>query len=318
MERLRHPTARVEEVLGFLKPRPGGVYVDATIGPGGHAEAILRSVSPPPTVIGIDCDGEMLALARRRLAQFADHVHLVHGWHSQIAEIVRGLGFEAVDGVLVDAGTAMQQLVDPVRGMSLFSDEPLDARYDRSQPLTAYTVVNAYAEDKLAEVLALTGKRRMARKIAKAIVRRRAQQPIRTPREFAEVVHQVLGRSRRGRVDAATEWLAAVRQWVNRELDELEGALRGAAEITVPGGRIVALTWDGGQHRVARAVLQSLARGCICPPHVPCTCGRRPVVKLLTPRGLPAPPEELKDGPATLRTCRLFAAEKLAEEAQQT
>lgn len=314
MKRPEHPTPRVREVLEFIQPRSDGVYVDGTLGLGGHAEAILRAVSPPPTVIGIDCDHEMLALAAERLREFSDHVKIVWGRHSQLDTIVRSLGFSHVDGVVLDIGPSLPFLTDPARGISQTSDQPLDARYDRTQQLTAYTVVNEYPEERLAEVLALTGNRRLARKIAATVVRRRKERPIRTPREFAEIVHEVVGRKRKGQIDAAAPWLMAIRAWVNNELGELEAGIEAAAQVLKPGGRLVVLTWDSTQHRTARQTLQRLARGCICPPHLPCTCGRKPVFRLLTPRGLPTPESELATGPATLRTCRLFAAEKLADE----
>ncbi len=316
MKRLQHPTPRVPEVLEFLQPRSDGVYIDGTVGLGGHTEAIVRAVHPPPTVIAIDCDREALSAAAQRLAAFSDHIRFVWGRHSQLDVIARSLGFEAVDGIVLDIGPSLPFLTDPTRGISLTSDQPLDGRYDRTQPLTAYAIVNEYPEDRLAEVLSITGDRRAARRIARAIVRRRKQQPIRTPKEFAELVHEVLGRSRKGRIDAASPWLLALRAAVNNELGELQGAIEAAARVLKPGARLVVLTWDSSQHRTARTALARLARGCVCPPDLPCTCGRKPIMKLLTPRGLPTPEEQLARGPATWRTCRLFAAEKLPEEAR--
>ena len=193
----------------------------------------------------------------------------------------------------------------------------LDGRYDRTQRLTMWEIVNRWPRKKLFEALAITGKRRLAGIIAKAIVQRRMKGAIDTPRELAKVIAEALGRERRGRVHVSTEWLMALRMAVNRELEEARAGIEAAARIIRPGGRLVVLSWDGTTHRTVRQTLRQLQRGCICPPQLPCTCGREPMLKILTPGGLAPGEAERKANPAA-RTCRLFAAEILALVAKKT
>jgi 16S rRNA (cytosine1402-N4)-methyltransferase len=313
-ELLSHPSAMVAEVLAYLQVAPGGVYVDATIGPGGHAEAILRASAPDGRLLGIDLDETALEMAARRLASFGARVMLVQGRFSQVAEIAARAGLKQIDGLLADLAVSRPQLLDKERGFSFDSDARLDSRYSRRlQSLSAYEVVNQYECERLAEVLALTGKRRLARRLAEAIIRARTERPIESPRQLARVIHAALGRTRRGAADAASEWLMAVRMHVNDELQEAAAGIRAATKVLRPGGRLVVLAWDGTTVRVVRETLRSLARGCTCPPEVPCTCAGHPQLRLFTPRGRRPTAKEIEANRAA-RTCRLFAAEKHTAE----
>jgi 16S rRNA (cytosine1402-N4)-methyltransferase len=313
MSELSHPSAMVAEVLEHLQVESGGVYIDSTVNGGGHTEAILEASGPDGAVIGVDMDREALKLAAARLERFGERVRLVYGRFSQLERAVKEAGALEIDGVLADLGPSRIQLLSQKRGFSFESEGRLDARMDRSQELTAWEIVNRYPRRELFKVLALTGKRREAGALTDAILGRRATGAIDTPRELAELIRERLGRDRRGHVDAATEWLMALRMHVNREIEEAEAGIESAVEVLRPGGRLVVISWDGTTHRAVRQKLRMLAKGCICPPEMPCACGRQPTVKVLTPNGINASEEERKVNPAT-RTCRLFAAESRRSE----
>jgi 16S rRNA (cytosine1402-N4)-methyltransferase len=313
MSEITHPSAMVAEVLEYLKVESGGVYLDSTEGGGGHTEAILEASGPDGAVIGVDLDREALKLAADRLERFGDRVRLLHGRFSQLERAVKEAGALEVDGVLADLGPSRIQLLSHRRGFSFDSEGKLDARMDRRQELTAWDIVNRYPRRELLRVLALTGKRREAGILADAILARRAKGAIETPRELAEVVRRAVGREKRGHVDASTEWLMALRMHVNREIEEAEAGVESAAKVLRPGGRIVVISWDGTTHRAVRQKMRALAKGCICPPDMPCVCGKQPLIKVLTPNGINASEDERKINPAT-RTCRLFAAEVLETE----
>lgn len=313
MYQANHPPAMVAEVLEYLQVRRGGVYLDTTVGMGGHAAAILEASAPDGLLVGIDMDASAIKMAAQRLKRFRERVRLVHGRFSQLETIVARLGVSQVDGVLADLGPSRPQLLSASRGFSFDSDARLDARYDQQQELTAWDVVNRFSRAELVRVLSLTGKRREARRIANAIVAQRASGAINTPRQLASVVHRALGRARSGATDAATEWFMAIRMFVNRELEEAAEGIQAAAKVLRPGGRLVVISWDGTTHATVRRKMRELAGSCSCPPELPCVCGGAPVLKLLTPRGLQASAEEREQNPAT-RTCRLFAAEKAPPE----
>ena len=311
MHRPDHPPAMVDEVLEYLQVRRGGVYLDSTVGMGGHAEAILEASGPDGVLIGVDMDRSALRAAAQRLRRFGERVRLVYGRFSRLENIVAQVGALEVDGVLADLGPSRPQLLSANRGFSFDADARLDARYDQEQDLSAWDVVNRFSRAELVRVLSLTGKRREARRIANAIVARRARGAIDTPRELAAVIREALGRARGGGTDAATEWFMAIRMFVNRELEEAAEGIRAAVKVLRAGGRLVVISWDGTTHATVRRAMRELEGACSCPPELPCVCGRAPALKMLTPRGLEASAEERRRNPAT-RTCRLFAAEKTA------
>lgn len=312
MDELRHPSAMVKEVLEALGVHPGGWWADGTADGGGHTLAIAEATAPDGRIIAFDADPSMLPLLEQRLWEHRDRVTIVHGYISQTDKIVAGVTAEKLDGFLADLGPSRIQLLSPERGFSMSSEARLDARYDRThQRLSAWDVVNRYSRDKLFEVLRITGQPRQAGVIADAIVRAREAGSIDTPAELAEIIRRALGRrARRGGADPATKWLMSIRMAVNRELEEAEEGIEAAVRALRSGGRLAVLSWDGTTHRVVRNKLRELARGCVCPPEVPCTCGRKPVIRLIHGNGVAASEEERRVNPAT-RTCRLFAAEKL-------
>jgi len=298
----------VAEVLAELAVGPGGLWVDATVDGGGHAESILQASAPDGRLIGVDMDPSALELARARLGRFGERVTLVHDRFSRVDRAVGKVTADKADALLADLGPSRHQLVCDERGFSFASGARLDARFDRTQALTAWGVVNEYTRDELVKVLCLTGKPRQARAVADAILRRRQDGAIETVSELAAVVRRAVGRPRRGKADASTEWLMSIRFAVNDELAEAAEGIEAATRAVKPGGRVVILSWDGTTHGLVRRKLRSLARPCTCPPELPCTCGKEPVLWTREGRGRPASEAERKRNRAT-RTCRLFSAQ---------
>jgi len=242
-------------VLQWLRPTPGGVYVDATVGAGGHAERLLEASGPSGTVVGIDRDPEALEVARHRLARFGGRVQLVHGNFAALKTLLHGLGLREVDGVLFDLGVSSLQLQRPERGFSFHFPGPLDMRMDPGQPQTAADLVNRLSEAELADLLRRYGEEPFARRIARSIVRRR---PLRTTTELVEAVQAAVPRSRwPRRLHVATRTFQALRIATNRELECLEEALGQVPEVLRPGGRAVVISFHSLEDRLVKRAFQS-------------------------------------------------------------
>ncbi len=290
---LSHTPVLVEEVLRFLQPRPGGVYVDATVGTGGHAERILQLSSPDGRVVGIDRDAQALEVASRRLAVFGDRVRLLRGDFAALEALARQAGAVPADGVLMDLGVSSLQLSKPERGFSFQEEGPLDMRMDPSQPQTAADLVNTLSEAELAELLRRYGEEPFARRIARAIVRHR---PLRTTTELVEVVRRAVPRHAwPRRIHVATRTFQALRIATNRELEALEQALRQLPEVLGPGGRAVVVAFHSLEDRIVKRAFNSDPR-------------LRPLVR----KPLRPSPQEVARNPRA-RSARLRAAERVQE-----
>ncbi|NPA06632.1 MAG: 16S rRNA (cytosine(1402)-N(4))-methyltransferase RsmH [Chloroflexi bacterium] len=307
-----HVPVMVDTVLTFLAPKPGGRYVDATVGTGGHAEAILRASAPSGQLLGLDVDSQALALARQRLAPFGARVRLVHGSYVHLSDYLRAQGWaDGVDGVLLDLGVSSLQLDRAERGFSFRHDGPLDMRFDpESEGPTAADLVNTLPEAELADLIWRYGEERRARAIARAIVRHR---PIHTTGELAQIIARVT-RGPRGR-HPATRTFQALRIAVNQELRNLEQVLPQAWQALRPGGRLVVIAFHSLEDRLVKHTFRAWAKGCSCPPPpAPCDCAHaRPKARVLKP--FPAWPteDEVARNPRA-RSARVRAIEKLAEE----
>ncbi len=305
-----HVPVMVAEVLGFLRPERGGRFIDATVGFGGHAEALL-SASPAVEVLGIDRDEQALEAAAARLERFGARVHLFHNVYSQLAMCAREIGWDRVDGVLYDLGVSSPQLDDARRGFSLRLDGPLDMRMDRTGRVTAATLLNSESEEELTRIFREYGEEPHARRLARAVVRRRRERPWERTLEFAEFAAAVLGRERRSGLPRATRAFQALRIALNSELQELQEGLGPCVELVRPGGRIVAISFHSLEDRIVKHFFRAQARGCTCPDWFPeCRCGNRPTLKVLTRRPIrPGAAEEERNRRA--RPARLRAAERI-------
>jgi 16S rRNA (cytosine1402-N4)-methyltransferase len=250
-----HASVLLREALELLAVRPGGLWVDGTVGLGGHAEAILRATSPDGRLVGTDRDGETLVRARERLAEFGDRARLVQ---SDFREVPRHLGGEPADGILLDLGISSAQLDDPERGFSFQAEGPLDMRLDRAARTTAEDLVNGLPERDLADLIYEYGEETASRRIARAIAREREREPIRTTTRLADVVRRAAGRSRRPGLHPATRTFQALRIRVNRETDGLAEALAALAGCLKPGGRLAVIAFHSLEDRPVKQTFRAL------------------------------------------------------------
>ena len=302
-----HTPVMVDEVLLTLAPQPGGLYVDATVGGGGHAEAVLEAASPGGLLLGIDADPRALSVARARLAPFGDAALLLEGNFRDIGAVCRAHGFAPVHGVLLDLGLSSLQLSDKERGFSFQTEAPLDMRFSPQQSLTAADIVNTYPEQELAALLWRYGQERRSRAIARRIVRER---PLSTTLELARAVQKAVGGGR-FRIHPATRTFQAIRIAVNAELDNLTLALDQALDLLGHGGRLVVISYHSLEDAIVKGFLRREARDCICTPDTPvCICGHKATLRPVTRGALRPHDDEVATNPRS-RSARLRAAERL-------
>lgn len=300
------------QVVALLAPAAPGTLVDVTVGLGGHAEALLEA-APGFTLVGLDRDPRALELARERLERFGSRVTLLERRFSQLPEVLATLPGPAPSAILADLGCSSLQLDSPERGFSFRHDAPLDMRMGAGGPTAADLLAEA-DEEELVRILWEYGEERRSRAIARAVVRRRRQRPIRTTRDLVELVVEILGPGRRGRVHPATRTFQALRIAVNDELGELERFLEPAVRSLRPGGRLAVISFHSLEDRIVKHTLRRLSGRCSCPPGAPeCRCGAVPLVRLLTRRALRPGAEEIEANPRA-RSARLRAAERLPGE----
>jgi 16S rRNA (cytosine1402-N4)-methyltransferase len=305
---------RVTELLGpALADRPA-VVVDATLGLGGHAAALLAA-HPHLTLVGLDRDPQALALAGRRLVAFADRTHLVHAVYDRIADVLEELGLPRVDGVLFDLGVSSLQLDADERGFSYSRDADLDMRMDPTTGLTAADVLNTYPAGEIARVLREYGEERFAARIASAVVRRRERQPLRRSAELVELLYEAVpAASRRTGGHPAKRTFQALRIEVNGELDALRTAVPAAVDALAMGGRIVVLAYHSLEDRIVKRELTARAQS-RTPQDLPVELpGHGPELRLLTRGAEVARDEETADNPRAA-SVRLRAAERIGEVA---
>ena len=251
-----HEPVMVDEVLQHLEPARGGLFVDCTVGLGGHARALLEHGAS--RLIGLDRDPTALAHAREALGSYADRVELVHRDYRDIATVLGSRGIREVNGVLVDLGVSSMQLDAPGRGFSFRRDDPLDMRMDPTSGATAAEAIASADEQTLANVIYEFGEERHARRVARAIISARTEAPIQTTGRLADVVRRAVPRKGYTRIDPATRTFQAIRIWVNGELDGLDGFLGAATKHLAPGGRLVAITFHSLEDRIVKHTLRAL------------------------------------------------------------
>lgn len=308
MKVFEHYSVMAEECINALRIRPDGIYIDATLGGGGHSSLIAARLKEG-LLIGIDQDQDAIFAASERLKPFGSRFKAVKSNFSEIKAVAEGEGLSAVDGILFDLGVSSFQLDEGSRGFSYRFDAPLDMRMDRENPLDAYQVVNGYSQEKLTEILYRYGEEKMSPRIAAAICRRRAEAPIETTGQLTKLIEKVFPpKERYGNKHPAKRTFQAIRIEVNGELRILEQSIRDAVELLKPGGRIAVMTFHSLEDRIVKNVFADLARGCICDKNIPvCVCGRKPILKQITHKPITATAEELAENnrskPAKLRVC---------------
>lgn len=307
-----HTSVMVREVIASLRCRAGGVYVDGTVGGGGHAEAILQSTAPDGLLIGIDADGEALGEAEQRLAPFGDRKILVRGNFADMETILAERNVGAVDGILLDLGVSSHQLDTAERGFSFTLDAPLDMRMDRDGRRSAADLVNTLPWQELAGIIRDYGEERMAGRIARSIAKAREDSPIRTTTDLAGVVLRAMpAEAARQKIHPATRTFQALRIAVNDELTRLEKAMAGGIKRLGPGGRFSVISFHSLEDRIVKNAFRRAEKGCVCPPDLPvCACGMKPTLKVVTRKPVVPAADEIRDNPRS-RSAKLRTAERI-------
>ncbi len=308
-----HHPVLLRETLELLRPAPGATVVDATLGPGGHATALLELVGPTGRVIGIDRDPAAIALVGARLQGFGERFVALRGDHRNIVTLLHGKGIVVVDAVLADLGISSQQLDDPSRGFSFSADGPLDMRMDPgSGDPPAADLVATLDVSGLRSIFATWGEERLAGRIARAIVRERSKEPIATTGQLASLVEKIAGpAARRYRIHPATRTFQALRIAVNREIQGIPAFVEGAVSLLRRGGRLGVISFHSLEDRAVKSSMHGLAKRCVCPPGMPvCGCGRENVVRLVVSRPVVPGSAESASNPRA-RSAKLRVVERL-------
>jgi 16S rRNA (cytosine1402-N4)-methyltransferase len=300
------------ETIEMLDAGRGGIFVDATVGLGGHTEAILTA-SPENVVCAMDQDENAIVIARERLAKFGDRSRFFHANFSSIRSVLSDFGAEKVDGILADLGVSSLQLDSEDRGFSFRFDAPLDMRMDQtSGRLTAAELIAALPENEIADIIYRYGEERFSRWIARRIVENReAGNPISTTRELAEMIERTVPRSRKDKIHPATRTFQALRIAVNREIEILEQFVSDSVDSLKSEGRLAIITFHSLEDRIVKRAFQKMSGKCSCPPRIPqCMCGAKKVVEVLTRKPVTPNDDEIASNPRS-RSAKLRAVKKI-------
>jgi 16S rRNA (cytosine1402-N4)-methyltransferase len=307
----QHIPVMLGPVIELLNCKPGGIYVDATIGAGGYARSILEKSAADGVVLGLDWDGEAIERVRERLSGYGERLIVEKADFADIRRVLSEHGIREVDGIAADLGVSSFQIEDPKRGFSFIKEGPLDMRMNRDLPQTAADLVNKLPEKDLADLIYRYGEERLSRRIARAIVEARKKNRIADTRELAELIRKTVPATRDSfRIHAATRTFQALRIAVNRELDSLERFLPEALDVLKPGGSLCVVAFHSLEDRMVKEAFRNWARSCRCPrERAACECEGRPLVRLLTKKALRPSPDEVERNPRS-RSARLRAVEK--------
>ena len=313
MTAFKHLSVMPDEVLRFLEPRPGGCYLDGTLGGAGHAALIAERCLPGGgTLIGIDRDREALLAAGERLACFGEGVKLIHGDVAGVVQHLNSLGITRLDGFILDLGVSSHQLDSVQRGFSFQQDAALDMRMDTSSGETAADLVNSLPERELERIIKEYGEERWAKRVAAFIVKARSESAIESTFQLVDLIKGAIPKAKwEERLHPATRTFQALRIAVNHELESLEQGLRGALDHLKPGGRGVVISFHSLEDRIVKHIFREYATGCVCPRNLPvCVCGNQPRLRVLTGRPVMALDEEVLRNPRS-RSAKLRAVERL-------
>ena len=311
MTEFHHIPIMLGEVLELLAPERGGIFVDGTLGGGGHSEGILKRLTDG-RLYGIDRDGEAIAAASERLKPFGDKFKAIRGNFFDMKSLLANEGVTGVEGILLDLGVSSYQLDTPERGLSYHEEAPLDMRMDDRASLSAYDVVNGYSHGELTRIIRDYGEERYAAKVASAIVREREREPINSTTKLADIIkYAIPAANRREGPHPARRTFQAIRIEVNGELAELDKAIRGAHDLLNPGGVMAVITFHSLEDRIVKEVFNRRANPCTCPKEFPvCICGKKADIKKITGKPVTASRQELECNPRA-RSAKLRVAEKI-------
>ncbi|HYT53995.1 MAG TPA: 16S rRNA (cytosine(1402)-N(4))-methyltransferase RsmH [Verrucomicrobiae bacterium] len=305
-----HVSVLVREVIECLRPEPGKRYFDGTVGGGGHAEQILIESSPDGQVLALDRDDTALAETQKRLGRFEGRVIARQASFADAKDILTEIGWDGVDGVILDLGISSDQIDSPERGFSFRGAARLDMRMDRRQSVDAWQIVNSFAVEQLERIFRLYGEEPRARRIAQAIVAGRKQHTVETTTQLVQIIERVKGSGRRDH-HPATQVFQALRIAVNQELQQLEQFLENGYETLRPGGRMVIISFHSLEDRIVKTAFRKWNRACLCPPRaLSCRCGWSQKVKLLTKKPIIPSASEIHANPRA-RTAKMRAVERI-------
>lgn len=306
-----HAPVMPDECISNLDIKEDGIYVDGTIGGGGHSSLICSRLSEKGTLIGIDRDMDALDASRKRLSEFKCTKHFVQSNYSGIKRVLEELGISGIDGALLDLGVSSFQLDNPERGFSYMNDAPLDMRMDQNSGFTAGDVVNTYSEKELAKIIRDYGEERWASRIAAFVVRARKEKNIETTGELVQIIKNAIPASaRRDGPHPAKRTFQAIRIEVNDELGQLKRAVTDFIDVLAPGGRLAIITFHSLEDRIVKEAFNKRANPCTCPPELPvCVCGKVADVKKITKKPVTPGDEETETNPRS-RSAKLRVLEK--------
>ena len=306
-----HYSVMREQCIDALDIKSDGVYVDCTLGGGGHSLLIAKKLDGG-RLIGIDRDAEAIAAAGKRLEDYSDKVTLVNASFAQIKDVLSDLGIDKADGIIFDLGVSSYQLDNAERGFTYRFDAPLDMRMSQSDTLTASDIVNGYSQKDLTRIISDYGEERYAPKIAAMIVKEREHKRIETTFELNEIIKRAFPpKERYGEKHPSKRTYQALRIEVNGELEILENAVRDAVDCLKSGGRIAIMTFHSLEDRIVKNVFRDLSTGCTCNKNIPvCVCGRKEIIKLITRKPITADNKELEENPSS-KPAKLRSAEKI-------
>lgn len=311
-ENYGHYSVLLAETVDSLNIKPGGVYVDCTLGGAGHSARILEKMGGDGKLVGIDRDEYAIQKASQRLEKYKDNILLIKGNFCDAPELLSENGINKINGVVADLGVSSFQLDNADRGFSYMHDAPLDMRMSRQDKLSAYDVVNGYEEKELSRIINLFGEERFASKIAYNICRTREKQPIKTTAELAEVVkNSIPAKNRADGPHPAKRTFQAIRIEVNGELDVIDKMILGLFPMLESGGRMAVITFHSLEDRIVKHTFAELAKGCECPPDFPvCVCGKKPQGVVVTKKPILPSEQELEENPRS-RSAKLRVCEKI-------
>ena len=300
------------EIMEIMRPQPGEIFVDCTLGGGGHSRGFLERTSPEGKLIGIDQDVDALQAAKKNLACFEDRVTFVHSNYERLGEILEKFAPDGVDGILFDLGVSSYQLDEAERGFSYMQDAPLDMRMNQSRDFSAYDVVNRYSESELHRIIKEYGEENWAKRIAQFIVNERKQKPIQTTGELVEIIKKAIPKGARMEGGhPAKRTFQAIRIEVNAELDVLTNTIETAAKMLRKGGRLGIISFHSLEDRIVKEKFRYLAADCVCPPELPfCQCDKQSEVKILTRKPVVATEKEAQENSRS-KSAKFRAVEKI-------
>lgn len=306
-----HIPVLLDEVVRFIRPKAGGIYVDATLGSGGHAEKILEESNPDGKLIGIEIDPEVLEIAKKKLKGYGNRCVFIENNYAELLSILENLNIENIDGIIFDLGVNIEHFERADRGFSFLKDGPLDMRLSPRIKVTAEKIVNEWKPDQLIKILYEFGEESRAKKIVKDLAAERRNRRISTTGELAELITKAVGGRKFWKIHPATKTFQALRIAVNSELKNIESTLPEAVDLLKPGGRICVISFHSLEDRIVKNIFRALSAPCVCPPEIgECRCGHVPKVKVITKKPVAPGTEELVSN-IKARSAKLRVVEKI-------